>query len=73
MIRVVIYLALIGLLAVGAEWLADRPGDVTIHWLGREIETSVMVLAMAVVVVAALTCSARRAHRRLAAERLRRR
>ena len=54
MIRVVIYLALIGLLAVGAEWLADRPGDVTIHWLGREIETSVMVLAMAVVVVAAL-------------------
>jgi HemY protein len=53
-IRVVIYLALIGLLALGAEWLADRPGDVTIHWLGHQIETSVMVLAMVVAAVAAL-------------------
>jgi HemY protein len=53
-IRVVIYLALIGLLALGAEWLADRPGDVTIHWLGHQIETSVMVLAMAVAAVAVL-------------------
>jgi HemY protein len=55
MIRVVIYLVVIGLLAFGAVWLADRPGDVAITWLGRRIETSVMVLAVAVAAVAVLT------------------
>ena len=44
MIRVVVYLVVVGLLAFGAVWLADRPGDVAITWLGRRIETSVMVL-----------------------------
>jgi HemY protein len=53
-IRIVIYLAVIGLLAVGAGWLADRPGDVAITWLGHRIETSVMVLAMAVVALTVL-------------------
>jgi HemY protein len=47
MIRVVIYLVVIGLLAFAAVWLADRPGDVVITWLGHRIETSVMVLAAA--------------------------
>src|SRR5262245_15035330 len=55
MIRVVLYLILIGLAAVGVAWLADRPGDVTITWLGLHIETSVMVAAAAVALVAALT------------------
>jgi HemY protein len=54
MIRVVVYLVVIGLLAFGAVWLADRPGDVAITWLGRRVETSVMVLAIAVVAVAVL-------------------
>ncbi len=54
MIRIVIYLAVIGLLALGAGWLADRPGDVAITWLGHRIETSVMVLAMAVIALTAL-------------------
>jgi len=53
-VKVVIFLALIGVLALGAEWLADRPGDVAITWLGRRIDTSVMVLAIAVVALAAL-------------------
>src|SRR5258705_7185238 len=52
MIRVVIYLVIIGLLAFGAVWLADRPGDVLITWQGRRIETSVMVLIIAVTTVA---------------------
>lgn len=34
---------LLVLLAVGFAWLADRPGSVTIRWLGREIEMSVVV------------------------------
>jgi HemY protein len=55
MIRVVLYLVLIGLIAAGAAWLADRPGDVTITWLGLHIETSVLVAAAAVAIIAALT------------------
>ena len=45
MIRVVLFFLLIGLTALGASWLADRPGDVAITWQGWRIETSVMVLA----------------------------
>jgi HemY protein len=55
MIRVVLYLVVVGLLACGAVWLADRPGDVLITWQGRRIETSVMVLIAAVVAVAILS------------------
>jgi HemY protein len=54
MIRVVIFLVAIGVLAFGAAWLADRPGEVAITWQGRHIETSVAVLAMAVALVTAL-------------------
>jgi HemY protein len=54
MIRVVLYLVVVGLLAVGAAWLADRPGDVLITWQGRRIETSVMVLIMSVMAFATL-------------------
>ena len=34
MIRVVLFFVLVGLAAFGAAWLADRPGDVAITWLG---------------------------------------
>ena len=54
MIRVVLYLVVVGLLAMGAAWLADRPGDVLITWQGRRIETSVMVLIMFVMAFATL-------------------
>jgi HemY protein len=55
MIRVVIFLIAIAIVALGAAWLADRPGEVAITWLGWRIETSVALLAIAVAVVAALT------------------
>jgi HemY protein len=54
MIRVLIFIVIVGLVAVAAVWLADRPGDVAITWQGQLIETSVMVLVSAVVAVAAL-------------------
>src|SRR5712671_2722636 len=56
MIRVLVYLVIVGLLAFVAVWLADRPGDVAITWQGHRIETSVMVLiaAFAAVAVAAV-------------------
>ena len=58
MIRVVLYLVIVGLLAFGAVWLADRPGDVLITWQNRRIETSVMVLMVAVAAIAVLTVAA---------------
>jgi HemY protein len=47
MIRVVVFLLIVGALALGVAWLADRPGDVVITWQGLRIETSLMVLGAA--------------------------
>ena len=47
MIRVVIFLLAVAVLAAGFVWFADRPGDVTIAWMGYRTETSVMVAALA--------------------------
>jgi HemY protein len=46
MIRVLLFLALVALVALGAVWIADRPGDIAITWQGWRIETSVMVAAV---------------------------
>src|SRR5437773_1624652 len=55
MIRVLFFLAVVALLAAGVVWFADRPGDVAIVWQGYRIETSVMVAAFAIAVVAFAT------------------
>ena len=47
MIRVIVFLIIVGALALGVAWLADRPGDVVITWQGLRIETSLMVLGAA--------------------------
>ena len=52
MIRVLLFLALVALMAFGVVWFADRPGDVAIVWQGYRIETSVMVALVAVAIVA---------------------
>ena len=52
MIRVIIYLVLIGLLAFVAVWFADRPCDVSVTWQGWRLETSVMMLLVAMAAVA---------------------
>jgi HemY protein len=54
MIRIVLFLIIVGALSLGAAWLADRPGDVVIIWQGLRIKTSVMVLGFAVVVALAV-------------------
>ena len=56
MIRVIFFLVLVALIATAAAWIADRPGEVAITWLGWRIETSVMVAmaALAIVVAVAL-------------------
>ncbi|MFN3348913.1 heme biosynthesis protein HemY [Pseudorhodoplanes sp.] len=53
MIRVALFLIVVGLLALGVSWLADRPGEVTLTWQGWRIETSVMVLLAAILAVTA--------------------
>jgi HemY protein len=41
MIRVALYLACILALTVGLHWLASRPGNIRIEWLGQILELSV--------------------------------
>lgn len=40
MLRALLFLGVVTLLSLGAIWLANRPGEVVIHWLGYRIETS---------------------------------
>jgi len=47
MTRLIGYFLLIVLVAVGLAWIADRPGNVTIQWLGYDIQTSVFIGAVA--------------------------
>lgn len=56
MMRVFTFLLAVAALAIGAVWLADRPGKVLITWpwLGREIEASVAVALIAILALAFL-------------------
>ena len=53
MIRLVWRFFLLACLAAGFAWLADRPGTLTIRWLGREIEMS-FVAGVALALLAAV-------------------
>ncbi|HLN09754.1 MAG TPA: heme biosynthesis HemY N-terminal domain-containing protein [Xanthobacteraceae bacterium] len=55
MIRVILFLLFVGVVALGFVWLADRPGEVAITWLGYRIETSFLVAIVAIALVAILT------------------
>jgi HemY protein len=48
MIRVVLFLLSVSVIAWGFAWVADRPGQVAITWMGYRVETSVMVAAVAI-------------------------
>jgi HemY protein len=48
MIRVLVFLFAVAAAAWGAVWLAERPGDVVVTWMGWHLETSVMVALAAV-------------------------
>jgi HemY protein len=51
MIRVVLFLLAVAVIAAGAVWVADRPGDVAIIWMGYRIETSVTIAVLSVAVL----------------------
>jgi HemY protein len=52
MIRVLLYLALLGAVMVGVAWIATQPGSVTIVWQDWRVDTTVGVLAATVVIAA---------------------
>jgi HemY protein len=56
MIRIILFLLAVAAVAEGFAWVADRPGEVAITWMGYRIETSVMVavFAIAALVLAAM-------------------
>ncbi len=58
MIRVLIYFAVVVLVALGVVWMADHPGTVLITFGGREIATSTLVGAIVLLVGAALVAVA---------------
>src|SRR5579875_926702 len=51
MIRIVVFLVALALIASGFAWIADRPGDLTLTWMGYRIETSLMVAVVALIVL----------------------
>ena len=54
MLRVLLFILGVIAAALGLAWLADRPGTVTIDWLGYQIDTSAFVGTLAVIAAAAL-------------------
>ena len=52
MIRLVLYLLLVAAAAWGLSWIADRPGNLTVEWLGYDVRTSVFI---AIIVLALLS------------------
>ncbi|MEM6615679.1 MAG: heme biosynthesis HemY N-terminal domain-containing protein [Pseudomonadota bacterium] len=56
MIRVIVFFVIVAALAVGAGWIADRPGDLALNWMGYVVEMDIMTaliigLALLVLVV----------------------
>ena len=54
MLKAFFYLLLLAAAALGLAWFADRPGVLTLQWLGYEIQTSVFVAAVAIFAVVVL-------------------
>ena len=53
MVRILFFVLVIVAAALGLAWLADRPGTVTVEWLGYQIETSAFVAALAMAALVA--------------------
>lgn len=53
MTRIFLFILIVLAAALGLAWLADRPGSVTVEWLGYQIETSAFVAVLFVALLAA--------------------
>ncbi len=54
MIKLISGIVVFAAVVTAAAWLADRPGDVAIEWLGYRVDTSVGVLGAGVLLLGAL-------------------
>jgi HemY protein len=56
MVRVIVFLVLIGVAALGAAWIADQSGDVVLAWDGWRISTTlpVAILCVGLAIAAAM-------------------
>ncbi|WP_119460630.1 heme biosynthesis HemY N-terminal domain-containing protein [Rhodospirillaceae bacterium SYSU D60014] len=52
--RALLYFIKLAILVAAAVWLAERPGTVSLDWLGYRIETSVGLLLVAILLLAVL-------------------
>jgi len=63
MIRVAVFLAFVLAAALGVAWIADRPGQVVVTWLGSTVEldilTAIIVFLVAAIALAVLWSLAR--------------
>jgi HemY protein len=53
MTRILIFILFVIAAALGLAWLADRPGSVTVEWLGYQVEASAFVGVLAIVALVA--------------------
>jgi HemY protein len=51
MIRIIFFLLVVGVIASGIAWLADRPGEVVLTWMGYRVETSLLIAAIGLIVL----------------------
>lgn len=54
MTRILLFTFSVIVAAIGLAWFADRPGSVTVEWLGYQVETSAFVGALAIAAVVVL-------------------
>ena len=54
MIRLLIFIAVLFVAALGSAWIADRPGLVTLDWQGYRIEVGLMTAAVALALLVAV-------------------
>jgi HemY protein len=54
MIKVLVFLALTLILALGVAWIAERPGEIAITWLGQRVEFDIITGIAGLLVLAIL-------------------
>ena len=52
--RLFVFVVAVALLVAAAVWLAEHPGQVTVHWQGWRVDTSVAILVLALLAVLGL-------------------
>jgi len=52
MIRLLVFLIFLAAAAAGFAWIADRPGELTLTWMGQRYETSLAIAALVVLCIA---------------------